>query len=113
MVHSISDPMGQINLAVAAPYAGSRSETSATDKPDDLVALEWEILSQELERLLTEGHRGRFALVKQGCPITLWDTLRDAAQASRLLYGSHPCLIQQVLPDLRPCRLGFPSPCRA
>jgi hypothetical protein len=49
---------------------------------------------------------GRFALVKAGQEITVWDSLRDAAQAGQLLYGAETCLIQQILPRLRSLRAG-------
>jgi hypothetical protein len=75
--------------------------------PNSPLAQEWKLFRQEVGPLLREGHRGRFALVKTGHPITLWDTLRDAAHAARLLYGQEPCLLQEVLPFLRPLRVGY------
>jgi hypothetical protein len=75
------------------------------------VAEEWNLFRKEVSRLLSEGYRGRIALVKVGHPITVWDTLRDAAQAGRLLYGQGPCLVQEILPFLRPLRVGGNRPC--
>jgi hypothetical protein len=74
--------------------------------PGSPFAEEWEAFRREAGRLLAEGCRGRFALVKAGQPITVWDTLRDAAQAGRLLYGDEPCLVQQILPRLRSMSAG-------
>ncbi len=65
------------------------------------VAAEWNLYRHEVGRLLAEGSRGRVALVKVGQPITVWDTTRDAVQASRLLYGQELCLVQEIQPVLR------------
>src|SRR5437660_680225 len=73
-------------------------------EPDNPVAEEWAIFRREVDRLIREGGKGRFALIKAGQPITIWDTLHDAAQAGRLLHGQTPCLVQQILSYLRPCR---------
>jgi hypothetical protein len=70
--------------------------------PNSPVAEEWRLFRQEVGRLLRDGYRGRFALIKTGHPMTFWDTLRDAARAGRLLYGQEPCLVQEVQPFLRP-----------
>jgi hypothetical protein len=51
---------------------------------------------ESLARPLAEGQRGRFALVKAGRPLTVWDTLADAARAGRLLFGTEPCLVQEI-----------------
>jgi hypothetical protein len=75
-------------------------------EPGSPFAEEWEAYRNEVGRLLAEGCRGRFALIRSGQPITVWDSLRDAAQAARLLYGAEPCLIQQVDSRLRPLRAG-------
>jgi hypothetical protein len=81
-------------------------------EPDSPVAQEWDLFRGEVSRLIREGHQGRIALVKAGQPITVWDTLRDAVQASQLLFGQEPCLVQEILPFLRPLGLGENRPCR-
>lgn len=81
-------------------------------EPGSPVAADWEIFRQEVERLIREGYRGKFALVKAGQPILVWDTVRDAVQAARLLYGEEPCLVQQILPYVKPLRAGGIRPCR-
>src|SRR4051812_1875478 len=55
--------------------------------PDDPLYAEWSAYRKAVVRLLGEGQRGKFALVKDGHAITVWDTLRDAVQAGRLLHG--------------------------
>jgi hypothetical protein len=79
---------------------------------DPTLAAEWQMFRQEAARLLAEGQRGRFALVKAGHPLTVWDTLADAARAGRLLFGAGPCLVQEIQPSLRPLRVGDDRPCR-
>jgi hypothetical protein len=74
-------------------------------------AAEWKLFRQEVAQLLLDGKRGRFALVKAGHPLTVWDTLADAVQASRLLYGNGPCLVQEIQPSLRSFRVGYNRPC--
>jgi hypothetical protein len=74
--------------------------------PNDPLAEEWKLFRQEVGRLLCDGCRGRFALIKTGRPMTVWDTLRDAVQAGRLLFGQDPCLIQEIQPFLRSLRIG-------
>ena len=79
---------------------------------DPAFAAEWTLFRQEVPHLLAEGKRGRFALVKTGQPISVWDTLADAAQASHLLYGNEPCQVQEVLPFLPSFRVGYNRPSR-
>jgi hypothetical protein len=81
-------------------------------EPDSPVAEEWHIFRREVERLLSEGHKDKVALIKEGQPITIWDTLHDAAQAGWLLYGPGPCLVQQILPYLRPLSTPRSRLCR-
>jgi hypothetical protein len=81
-------------------------------EPNSPFAKEWNLFRREVGRLIREGYQGRIALVKAGHPITVWDTLRDAAQAGQLLYGQGPCLVQEILPFLRPLRLGYNRLCR-
>jgi hypothetical protein len=74
--------------------------------PGSPFAAEWNLFCRLVVGLVHEGHRGRMALVKAGQPITIWDTPRDAVQASQLLYGPAPCLVQEIQPFLRPARAG-------
>jgi hypothetical protein len=88
-------------------------EINLPEEPaDPAFAAEWKLFRQEVARLLLEGKRGRFALVKAGRPLTVWDSLADAVQASRLLYGNEPCLVQEVQPFVRSFRVGYNRPCR-
>ena len=88
-------------------------EINVPEEPaDPAYAAEWKLFRQEVAQLLVEGKRGRFALVKAGRPLTVWDTLADAVQASRLLYGHGPTLVQEIQPFLRSFRVGYSRLCR-
>jgi hypothetical protein len=82
-------------------------------EPGSPVAAEWEMFRREVERLLRDGCRGKFALVTVGRPITVWDTARDAVQAAQMMYGEGPSVVQQILPYLRPLRVRDYRSCRA
>src|SRR5262249_18061542 len=66
----------------------------------------WDVFRRDLPQLLADGYARRFALLKEGHPTTVWDTLRDAAQAARLLFPGAPSLVQEIWPTLRPLRVG-------
>jgi hypothetical protein len=91
-------------------------ELPAIDLPeesaDPALAAEWKTFRQQVARLLAEGQRGHFALVKGGHPLTVWDTLADAARAGRLLFGTELCLVQEIQPSLRQLRVEPNRPCR-
>jgi hypothetical protein len=99
------------------PEQSARATALSFDLPEGdphgPLAEEWQLFRQEVARLIEEGYRGRFVLVKVGQSITVWDTLRDAAQAGQLLYGPGPCLIQEIQPFLRPLSMGYDRRCRA
>ncbi len=92
------------------PAPTERPAPSHPELPDvragSPVAEEWAIYRGEVGRLIREGSQGKFALIKVGQPISLWDTLHDAVQAGQVLHGQAPCLVQQVWPYLRP-RIGY------
>jgi hypothetical protein len=71
------------------------------------------LFRREVRGLIFEGSRGRFALVRVGQPVTVWDTMRDAVQAGELLFGQAPCLVQEVQPYLRPLHGRHLEACRA
>jgi hypothetical protein len=82
-------------------------------EPGNPMAAEWELFRSEVESLIRNGCKGRFAVVKVGHPITAWDTLRDALQAAELLYGKEMVLIQEIQRYLPPrLRLVGDRSCR-
>lgn len=52
----------------------------------------------ELPQLLAQGHAGRFALIREGQIVSIWDTQGDAIQAGRLLFGMEPIAVQKINP---------------
>jgi hypothetical protein len=86
--------------------------TLPEEPADPALAAEWQMFRREVARLLADGQRGRFALVKVGHSLTIWDTLADAARAGRLLFGTEPCLVQEIQPSLRALRVGYHRQCR-
>jgi hypothetical protein len=80
---------------------------------DHPLAREWQTFLSSIDRLIAEGQRGRFALVKEGHPLTVWDTLRDAAQAANFLWGQEPSLVQEIQPFVRPLFRGPRRSCPA
>jgi hypothetical protein len=98
----------QINAGLPEPPTerpARRVEGLPDAEPGSPIAAEWDLFRREVEGLIAEGCQGRFALVKAGHPITAWDTLRDALQAAKLLYGQQMCLIQEIQRYLAPVRL--------
>jgi hypothetical protein len=89
-----------------------RVEELPEGDPDSPTAAEWALFRRELAWLLSQGNKGRIAVVKAGHPITTWDTVRDALQAGGLLYGKEMFLIQEIQPYLAPVRLGRVWSCR-
>src|SRR5580700_8058454 len=84
-----------------APEPSPRQLPDLPDaEPGSPIAEEWALFRREVPRLLSEGLQGKYALVKAGKPITVWDTLHDAVQAGEILYGPQPSLVQEVLPYL-------------
>jgi hypothetical protein len=67
---------------------------------------------REVGRLLAEGHRGKFALVKGNTVVGVWDTLRDALQEGQKRFGQEDFLVQEIQPFLPPSRNGYRRLCR-
>jgi hypothetical protein len=84
------------------PGQPARDEDLPDVAPGCPVAEEWGLFRREVARLIREGARGHFALLKVGKPVTVWDTRHDAVQAAELLSGQERCLVQESQPYLRP-----------
>jgi hypothetical protein len=98
--------------APSSDQASSQHHELPEASPDSPIAEEWSLFRCEVGRLLREGWQGRFALVKAGQPITVWDTLRDAAQAGQLLHGPGQGLVQPIQTSLPVLRVGRNRPRR-
>jgi hypothetical protein len=95
-----------------AAIAGSTPVFNEPDMPADQAgAAEFSIFKREVARLIAEGHKGRFALIKGGEILSVWDTERDAIQAGRERFGTEPFVVQEVQWYLRRLRWGYTRPC--
>ena len=65
-------------------------------EPGSRIAEEWETYRREVGRLLAEGNEGRFALIKAGRIVGLFDTCDEARGVGARLFLLDPYLIQQV-----------------
>ena len=55
-------------------------------------------LPAQLPRLLQEGHAGRYALIKEGQVLSIWDTVGDALQAAGERFGMEPVATYKINP---------------
>ena len=62
------------------------------------LARDFECYRRELPRLLAEGHANRFAVIKDGQLVSLWDTASDALQAAQEQFGLEPFAVNKVNP---------------
>jgi hypothetical protein len=53
---------------------------------------------RELPRLLTEGHAGRYALIKGDDVVSVWDTQRDVLQAGYDRFDLDPFTVKKIDP---------------
>jgi hypothetical protein len=108
--------MNPTELVRAVHEAALRGGTLIDQVPDppptDPYVEEWRAFKREAYRLICEGHRGRFALIKGSQIISIWDTLRDAIQAGHERFGQEPLLIQEIQLYVRTFRSGYFRLCR-
>ena len=81
--------------------------TSRRRRVEDLLSflelvdtLAWNLFRSQVDELIRDGKRGKYALVRVGHPITVWDSLHDALQAVQLMSDEGKCMVQPVLPYL-------------
>ncbi len=95
-----------------AALVGGTPIDQVPDIPDgEPFSQEWKAFKREVCRLVREGEKGRFALLKGNQLVNVWDTLSDAQQAGRLQFGADPFLIQEIQLYLKPMRWGYHRPC--
>ena len=84
------------------PFAVTRPERIYPPLPEaepgSPIKEEWDLFRSKVDELIRDGKRGKYALVRVGHPITVWDTLGDALQAVQLVPADQKCIIQRVLP---------------
>jgi hypothetical protein len=66
-------------------------------EPGSVLAEEWDVYRREVGRLLSEGHEGRFVLIKGSDIIGLYDTWQEARAESVRRYLLGPSLTKQIL----------------
>ena len=59
---------------------------------------DFETYRQQLPHLLQEGHANRYALIKDGQVLSLWDTVEDALQAAGEQFGMEPVATFKINP---------------
>jgi hypothetical protein len=64
--------------------------------PDSPIVTEWNYYRREVARLLSEGHEGKWVLIKHEKIIGIWDTWEEAYQTAIRDYLMQHVLIQQV-----------------
>ncbi len=120
MTEKVNDLVRQIHKAEIERIRNDQP-TPAPEHPEEElpdaesgspIAEEWDLFRREVMNLIREGGKGRFALIKAGQPITIWDTMRDAAQAGQMLYGQAPCLVQEIQPYVKALSVRYLQTCR-
>ena len=83
-------------------------------RPTHISAEQWEralrdfeTYRQQLPELLREGHAGRYALIRDGHVLSLWDTVGDALQAAGEQFGMEPIATFKINPlDVQRCTVS-------
>jgi len=57
---------------------------------------EWDTFLKELPRLIAEGKRGKYVLIRGDAVEGVWDTLDEALAAGYDRFGLEPFLAQEV-----------------
>jgi hypothetical protein len=92
--------------------AGTTPVFTQPDMPADQPgATEFNVFKREVPRLIAEGHKGRFALIKGDVIFSVWDTERDATQAGKERFGSDTFTVQEVQWYLKRIRWGYAHLC--
>jgi hypothetical protein len=70
--------------------------------PDDPIRESWETFCNVIDRLLAEGHEGRYAFIKGSEIVGIWDNMRELVDATRHIRDTNrtPTLVQRVLKEL-------------
>jgi hypothetical protein len=65
-------------------------------KPDSPLYREWTFYRSAVERLLADGHEGRWVLAKGEQIVDIWDTRTQAKTVALQKYLMQSCLIHQI-----------------
>jgi hypothetical protein len=77
----------------------SESFEKAVEARKDLLKQEWRTFQRERDRLLAEGHKGRFALVKGDDVVGVWPDEDAALVAGYEWFGLVSFMVQPILPE--------------
>jgi hypothetical protein len=81
-------------------------------KPGDVFYKEWNTYRREVGRLLSEGHEGHFALIKDETIVGIYDNWEAARGAGFQQFRLEPFLVQRILTREPLLRLrGCTQPC--
>ena len=81
-----------------APYQNTVHYSELADLPEEHpLAKELATYKREAARLITEGHEGRFVLIKSGSIVGIWDTRLEALNAGEERFGMVPMMVHQIL----------------
>jgi hypothetical protein len=64
--------------------------------PDSPIATEWNFYLTQVGRLLTEGHAGKWVLIKGEAIIGIWDAEEDADQVRLQKFSMQHVLLKQI-----------------
>jgi hypothetical protein len=114
----IEDPVEQERSCVNHPPAPLLPELPtihytelAEAPPDSPIATEWNFYRREVGRLLTEGHEGKWVLIKGEQMVGLYETHEEAYRMQCALIV--PVVIKQILKHEPVLRIGYNPICRS
>jgi hypothetical protein len=79
--------------------------------PDSPIATEWGFYRRIVGRLLTEGHEGKWLLIKGEQLVGIWDTMAEADVVRLERFAMQPVLMKQVLAREPVLRIGHNRLC--
>jgi hypothetical protein len=79
--------------------SGSGSFEEAVEARKDLLKQEWRTFLRERNRLLAEGHKGRFALVKGDGVVGTWPDEDAALRAGYDRFGLEPFMVAPIVAE--------------
>jgi hypothetical protein len=84
----------------------------APGQPGSELNTEWEIYRREVGRLLSEGHEGRYVLIKCDQIIGIWNTREEARAAANKQFLGQAYLIHKIQARERLYRTPWIWTCR-
>ncbi len=120
MSDSAEDPVGQRHPQAVEPLRERPTELPAVPcaqlpagAADSPLRIEWDFYRRVVGRLLTEGHEGKWLLIKDEEVVGIWDTEADADAIRRERFFMQPVLMKQVLAREPVLRIGYNRLCRS